>query len=66
MLNNNFWKVVTTESKLENPQTLKWKNEMWEIRMNREEIKEMMKELKERKAIGLDGISGYILKDCRQ
>ena len=35
---------------------------MWEIKINREEIKEMMKELDEKKAIGPDGISGYILK----
>ena len=36
---------------------------MWEIsRINREEIKEMMKELNERKAIGPDGGSDYILK----
>ena len=26
----------------------------------------MMKDLEERKAIGPDGISGYILKECRQ
>ena len=39
---------------------------MWEIRISREEIEEMMKELDERKAIGPDGVSGYILKECRQ
>ena len=39
---------------------------MWEIRINREEIKEIMKELDERKTIGPDGISGYILKECKQ
>ena len=37
---------------------------MWEIKFNREEIKEMMKELNEKKAIGPDGVSGYILKQC--
>ena len=36
---------------------------MWEIRIEREEIKEMMKKLDERKTIGPDGVSGYILKD---
>ena len=35
---------------------------MWEIKINREEIKEMMKEFNERKAIIPDGASGYILK----
>ena len=34
---------------------IKEKNEMWEIRMNREVIKDIMKELNERKAIGPDG-----------
>ena len=32
---------------------------MCEIRISREEIEEMMKELDERKAIGPDGVSGY-------
>ena len=35
---------------------------MWEVRINREEIKEIMKELKERKAIGPNEVSTYILK----
>ena len=48
------------------PQGQVRKNKMWEIRMRRDEIEEMMKELDERKAIGLDGVSGYILKECRQ
>ena len=39
---------------------------MWKIRINREQIKEMMKELSERKAIGSDWVSGCILKECRQ
>ena len=39
---------------------------MWEIRISREEIEEMIKEMDEQKAIGPDGVSGYILKECRQ
>ena len=39
---------------------------MWEISISKEEIKEMMMELDERKAIGPDEVSGYILKECRQ
>ena len=39
---------------------------MWEIRIEREEIKEIMEKLDERKAIGPDGVSGYILEKCRQ
>ena len=38
---------------------------MWEIKINREEIK-MMKELDKKKSIGPNGISGYILKDYIQ
>ena len=37
-------------------------NEMWDININREEIKEMMKELDEKKAIRPNGVSGYIFK----
>ena len=37
-----------------------------EIRINKEKIKEMMKESDERKSIGPDWVSGYILKECRQ
>ena len=33
---------------------------MWEIEINREEIKEMMKELDKKKAIGSNRASGYI------
>ena len=39
---------------------------MLEIRISKEEIEKMMKELDERKVIGPDGVSGYILKECRQ
>ena len=39
---------------------------MWEIKINREEIKEIMKSLDQKKAIEPDGVSGYILKDCKK
>ena len=39
---------------------------MFEIKINREEIEKMMKELDEKKAIEPDGLSRYILKECRQ
>ena len=42
-LNKNFHKVFTTES-LQKRQGQKRKNEMWEIRIKREEMKEMMEE----------------------
>ena len=65
VLNKNFQKVFTTESDFKKPQGQVRKKKMWEIRISREEIDEIMKELDERKAIGPDGVSGYILKDCR-
>ena len=64
--NRNFQKVFTRKSNFKKPHGHKGKNEMWEIRINREEVKEIMKELDERKAIGPDGVSRYILKKCRQ
>ena len=39
---------------------------MWKIRINVEEIKKIMKKLDERRAIGPDGVSEYILNECRQ
>ena len=39
---------------------------MCEIRINREEIREIVQELDERKVIEPDGVSGYILKECKQ
>ena len=66
VLNKNFQKVFTTESDFKKPQEQVRKNEMWEIKISREEIEEMMKELDETKAMGPDGVSGYILKECRQ
>ena len=39
---------------------------MWEIKISKKEIEEMMKKLDERKVIGPDGVSGYILRKCKQ
>ena len=59
--------MFTTESEFEKPHEHKReKNEMWEIRLNKEEIKEIIKELEKRKTIGPDSVSGYMLKKCRQ
>ena len=66
VLNKNFQEVFTTESDFKKPQGQVRKNEMWEIWISKKEIEDMMKELDERKAIGPDGVSGYILKECRQ
>ena len=66
VLNENLKKIFTTESDFQKPQGQVRKNEMREIKISQKEIEEMMKELDERKAIGLDAGSGYILKECRQ
>ena len=39
---------------------------MWEVKIDKEEIKEMMRGLDDNKAIGPDGVSRYILKEYRQ
>ena len=57
--------MFTIESDFKKPERHKRKIEMKEIRINIE-IKEMINELDERKAIGPDGVSGYFLKECRQ
>ena len=38
---------------------------MWEIKFIIEETKEFLIKLGEKKAIGPDGVSGYILIECR-
>ena len=47
VLNKNFQKVFITESDIKKPQGQVRKNDMWEIRINKEEIQEIMKELDE-------------------
>ena len=64
VLNKNSQKVFTTKSDFEKPQGEKRTNDEWEIRINKE-IKKIIKELEERKTLGPDGVSGYILKECR-
>ena len=53
---SDFKKATRTNEK-------KWDRE---IRISKEKIEEMMKELDERKAIEPDRVSEYILKECRQ
>ena len=66
VLYKNFQKVFTTESDFKKPQGQVRKNEMLEIRINREEKKGMTKTLDERKVIEPNGVLEYILKECRQ
>ena len=67
VLNKNFQQVFKTESDFKQTKRYKITIDILEIRIKREEIMETMKELDERKATDQpDGISGYILKWCRQ
>ena len=54
VLNKIFQKVFATKSDFKKPQGQVRKKEMWEIKISKKEIEEMMKELDERKAIGPD------------
>ena len=45
VLNKNFQKVFTAEFDFKKAQGPVRKNEMWDVRISREEIEEMMKEL---------------------
>ena len=48
MLNKNFQKLFITKSDFKKPQGQVRKNVMWEIRISKEEIEEIMKELDEK------------------
>ena len=61
MLNKNFQKVFTTESDFKKSQGQVRMNEMWEIRICREEIEEIMKELEERKAIDNKWLNQFMI-----
>ena len=65
VLIKNSQKVFTTVSDFKSQGQVR-KNEMWEIRISREETEEIMKELDEIILIGPGGVPGYILKECRQ
>ena len=43
MLNKNFQKVFTSETEFRHPQERKESIELWEIKVNRHEIKELLK-----------------------
>ncbi len=60
VLNMNFQKIFTRESNFEPPQKGKHETEMCKIRVDREDLLEMLKNLDERKAIGPDEVLGHI------
>ncbi len=66
VLNMNFQKVFTRKSNVEPPQRESHEVEMWKIRVNKEELLELLKNLDEKKAVGPDEVSGHIFKNCRQ
>ena len=66
ILSKNFQNVFTSETEFKHPQERKESTELGEIKVSRHEIKELLKNLEERKAIGPDGVSGHVLKECRE
>ena len=65
ILNKNFQQVFTKETEFTEPRDKTSNKKMWEIIVNKDEVYELMKQLEERKAVGPDGISGQILKECK-
>ena len=66
ILNKNFQNVFTSETKFRHPHERKESTELWKIKVRRHEIKKLLKNIEERKAIGSDGVSGHVLKECRE
>ena len=66
ILNKNFQNVLTSKTEFRHTQKRKESTELLEIKVSRHKIKELLKNLKERKAIGPDGVSGHVLKECRE
>ena len=65
LLNKNFQKVFTKESEFQQLQRERRETEIREVKVCRDEIMKLMKDLEERKATGPDQVSGHILKECR-
>ncbi len=63
LLSNKFQQVFTKESKFKNPKENKTNTKMEEVIVNKDEIHKIMEELEERKEIGPDEVSGFILKE---
>ena len=59
ILNKKFQNVFPSETELKHPQERKESTELWEIKISRHEIKELLKNLEERKATGPYGVSGH-------
>ena len=66
LLNSSFQKVFTKESPFKEPQINGKDVHMEKIIVKKIEILKLMEELEEGKAMGPDGVSGIILKACRE
>ncbi len=64
--NENFQQVFTKETKFNEPKHKTLEKQVGEIIVTQEDIYKMMEGLEVRKAMGPDGISGFILKECRK
>lgn len=65
-MNGCFRKVFTKETAFDKPLVMEQKGIMKEFQVTVEEIKNMMGSLEVRKAVGPDGVSGWILRECRE
>ena len=65
ILNRNFQTVFTNESGFDPGQVLA-EGELESIEVDKEELEKLMRNLNGRKAMGPDGISGQVLKECHK
>ena len=66
LLNTKFQQVFTNELTFEDPQCDEERIHMDKISVSKLEILKLMEELEDGKAMGPDGVSGCILKACRE
>ncbi|XP_050692945.1 uncharacterized protein LOC126983856 [Eriocheir sinensis] len=65
LFNKKFQQEFTKESLFNEPQENNLDVYMEEVKIDKEEIKKLLGELEEGKAVGPDGVSGFMLKECR-
>ena len=65
VMNKSFQSVFTKEGEFEREQRVTKERVLSEINIGVEELKKLMKNLDVRKAQGPDGVSNWILRECR-
>ena len=66
LMNESFQSVFTREIDFTAPRMSKQNVDMQEIQVERQEIKDLLEKIDTRKAMGPDGVNGWILKECRE